>query len=226
MKKLASIFNYFSFKNTITGKSFILRIALGISIPLLILNFYSSSNTTITPTTLSKFFEYVVNDDVEKIEVINKKKIKIYLTAEAELKSIHKNTVKSSLLPMVSRNPNYKAEFGDFENFKNYLSKLIYENNLNIGIEYIENHKPEPKNIINKNFEIIFGGLALVVFFFILATYYKRISALFERKKYIVFSICLLLLVLGVFYFQSQNSVINGLNFIIILILTFKNSKP
>ena len=188
---------------------------------------FSNEVNKISP---KKFFEYVSYGDVEKIDIINKREVKVYLTQEALTEDIHKNSVKANF-PLSGRSANYKFETGDLQNFENGLARMSRDNDLSIGIEYIENYKSFKntyksfKNIINKNSEIIVSGLALVVIFFILATYYKRISALFERKKYIVFSICLLLLVLGVFYFQSQNSVINWSNFIIILILTFKNSK-
>ena len=138
MKNLASIFNYFSFKNTITGKSFILRIALGISIPLLILQMYSggSFSNEVNKISPKKFFEYVSYGDVEKIDIINKREVKVYLTQEALTEDIHKNSVKANF-PLSGRSANYKFEFGDLQNFENRLKKTEEENNLFIEVNYV-----------------------------------------------------------------------------------------
>ena len=99
----------------------------------LLLNIFSgtgSNNSNIT--TPSKFFEFASNGDVEKIEIINKREVFVYLTRDAILKDEHKNSSKNSLLSIASNNPNYRFEFGDLQNFENKLSKL---NNINQKIE-------------------------------------------------------------------------------------------
>ena len=70
-------------------------------------------------TTPSKFFEFVKDGDVEKIEIINKREVRVFLTRDAELKDIHRNTVKKSIITGTSLSPNYKFEFGDLQNFEN-----------------------------------------------------------------------------------------------------------
>ena len=57
---------------------------------------------TITPF---EFFEYAENDDIEKVEIVNKHIAKVYLTKEAEAKEIHKKSKPSTFLPTSSRLP-------------------------------------------------------------------------------------------------------------------------
>ncbi|MFD2823150.1 ATP-dependent zinc metalloprotease FtsH [Lacinutrix iliipiscaria] len=76
-----------------------------------------------------EFFEYAENNDVEKVEIINKRLAKVYLTKEAEAKEIHKKSKPSSFLPTSSRLPNYTFEIGDQSNFENDL-KAIGKSNI------------------------------------------------------------------------------------------------
>jgi cell division protease FtsH len=111
----------------------------GIIFLFLLLNIYSGSagyQDSIS-TTPSKFLEFVKDGDVEKIEIINKREVRVYLTRDAELKDIHRNTVKTTLLPISNRNPNYKFEFGDLQNFENNLATISRENNLSIETNYV-----------------------------------------------------------------------------------------
>ena len=104
----------------------------------LLLNIFSGgvsqSSATTTP---SKFFEYASNGDVERIEIVNKREVFVYLTRDARLKDEHRNSSKNSLLSIASKNPNYRFEFGDLQNFENKLSKVNDENNQNIEVNYI-----------------------------------------------------------------------------------------
>jgi len=111
----------------------------GIIFLFMLLNIYSGSagyQDSIS-TTPSKFLEFVKDGDVEKIEIINKREVRVYLTRDAELKDIHRNTVKTTLLPISNRNPNYKFEFGDLQNFENNLATISRENNLSIETNYV-----------------------------------------------------------------------------------------
>ena len=72
-----------------------------------------------------------------KIEIINKREVYVYLTRDAKLKDEHKSTSKNSLLSIASKNPNYRFEFGDLQNFENKLYKVNEENNQNIEVNYI-----------------------------------------------------------------------------------------
>ena len=104
----------------------------------LLLNIFSGagSQTSLT-TTPSKFFEFASNGDVERIEIINKREVFVYLTRDARIKDEHKNSSKNSLLSIASKNPNYRFEFGDLQNFENKLSQVNDDFNQNIEVNYI-----------------------------------------------------------------------------------------
>ena len=110
----------------------------GIIFIFLLINLFSGSagQDTIS-TTPYKFFEFAKEGDVEKIEIINKREVRVYLTRDAELKDIHRNSVKSTLLPITSKSANYKFEFGDLQNFENNLANISKENNLTIETNYV-----------------------------------------------------------------------------------------
>ena len=104
----------------------------------LILNIFSGSGSKGSDTTTpSKFFEYASNGDVEKIEIINKREVYVYLTRDAKIKDEHKNSSKNSILSVASKNPNYIFEFGDLQNFENKLYQVTDKNNLNIEVNFI-----------------------------------------------------------------------------------------
>ena len=104
----------------------------------LLLNIFSGGGSHSSATTTpSKFFEYASNGDVERIEIVNKREVFVYLTRDARLKDEHRNSSKNSLLSIASKNPNYRFEFGDLQNFENKLSKVNDENNQNIEVNYI-----------------------------------------------------------------------------------------
>ena len=110
----------------------------GIIFMFLLMNFFSgTSGSDTSSTTPSKFFEYVKNGDVETIEIINKRQVKVFLTKDAELKDAHRNTVSSTLLPLSGRNANYKFEFGDLQNFENNLATISKENNIIVETNYV-----------------------------------------------------------------------------------------
>ncbi len=109
-----------------------------IAIIFLILNIFSSSGNmgsiSITP---SKFFEFAANGDIEKIDIINKRDVLVYLSRDAIIKDEHKSSTSNSIFSVSSRNPNYKFEFGDLQNFENNLSKINKNLNPKIEISYI-----------------------------------------------------------------------------------------
>ena len=109
-----------------------------IVIVFLLLNIFSGGGSQSSATTTpSKFFEYASNGDVERIEIVNKREVFVYLTRDARLKDEHRDSSKNSLLSIASKNPNYRFEFGDLQNFENKLSKVNDENNQNIEVNYI-----------------------------------------------------------------------------------------
>ena len=92
--------------------------------------FSGSSFQDASLTTPSQFMTYLRNGDVEKVEIVNRREAKVYLTAEAEQKEVHKKSKPTSLLPSATQLPNYKFEFGDLQNFEDDISKVIAEEDL------------------------------------------------------------------------------------------------
>ena len=111
----------------------------GIILLFLLINLFTGSAGGIdsAATTPSKFLEFVKNGDVEKIEIINKREVRVFLTRDAELKDIHRNTVNKSFITGTSLSPNYKFEFGDLQNFENSLAVISRENNINVETNYV-----------------------------------------------------------------------------------------
>jgi cell division protease FtsH len=109
-----------------------------IAIIFLLLNIFSSSgNIGSVSTTPSKFFEFAANGDIEKIDIINKREVLVYLSRDARIKDEHKSSNSNSIFSVASRNPNYKFEFGDLQNFENNLSKINENLNPKIEISYV-----------------------------------------------------------------------------------------
>ena len=104
----------------------------------LLLNIFSGDGSqSSTTTTPSKFFEFASNGDVERIEIINKREVYVFLTRDARIKDEHKNSAKTSLLSIASKTPNYRFEFGDLQNFENKLSQVNKDFNQNVEVNYI-----------------------------------------------------------------------------------------
>ena len=97
----------------------------------------NSGNQNSISTTPSKFFEFVAEGDVEKIEIINKREVRVYLTRDAELKDIHRKTVSKSFMSISNKTPNYKFEFGDLQNFENNLAIISRDNSINVETNYV-----------------------------------------------------------------------------------------
>ena len=111
----------------------------GIIILFMLINVFTGSAGYQDPTatTPSKFFEFVKDGDVEKIEIVNKREVRVFLTRDAELKDIHRNTVNTSLLSISNKTPNYKFEFGDLQNFENNLAIISRDNSINVETNYV-----------------------------------------------------------------------------------------
>jgi cell division protease FtsH len=85
-------------------------------------------------TTQADFEQFLKDGDVDKIEIINRKVAKVYLTPEAMNKEVHSRKKGSSLLPPSPNDPSYQFEFGDLQNFENSFNQIIEEQNLNTKI--------------------------------------------------------------------------------------------
>ncbi|WP_111685463.1 ATP-dependent zinc metalloprotease FtsH [Winogradskyella tangerina] len=108
-------------------------IAVFLSIQLFSGGFGGSTGTQTTP---SQFLEYLDRGDVAKVEIVNKREARVYLTKEAQEQEIHKKSKPKSILPSVTPVPNYKFEFGDLQNFEKDIRQSIEENNLTTEVKY------------------------------------------------------------------------------------------
>ncbi len=87
-------------------------------------------------TSLYQFKEYLKDGDIANIEIVNKRIAKVYLTADAETKEVHKKGRNSSFLAPSAAAPDYKFEFGDLQNFENDINSVITENSLDTRVTY------------------------------------------------------------------------------------------
>ncbi len=82
-------------------------------------------------TNQAKFEEFLRNGDVERVDVINKKIAKVYLTEEAKKKEIHSEKENTpSFLSPGPNDPNYQFEFGDLQLFQKDFQDIKAQNNL------------------------------------------------------------------------------------------------
>ena len=108
-------------------------IAIFISIQLFSGGFGGSTGLQINP---SQFIEYLDKGDVAKVEIVNKREARVYLTKEAQQEEVHKKSKPNTILPSVTPIPNYKFEFGDLQNFEKDIKKSIDENHLSTVVDY------------------------------------------------------------------------------------------
>jgi cell division protease FtsH len=97
----------------------------------LIFNLFSggmgaSNGMTTTP---SKFFKFLRDGDVKKVEIVNKREALVYLTDNASKKEIHRKSRPQQFLPLGTA-PNYAFEFGDVQLFQKQLEDTIAEEKL------------------------------------------------------------------------------------------------
>ena len=92
--------------------------------------------TTGLQTTPSQFLEYLERGDVKRIEIVNKREARVYLTKEAQELEVHKKSKPKSILPSVTPMPNYRFEFGDLQNFEKDIREIKQANNLNTEVKY------------------------------------------------------------------------------------------
>ena len=82
-------------------------------------------------TTQAEFERFLTDGDVERVEVINKKIAKVYLTPEAKAKSIHSNKKANTFLAPGPNEPSYQFEFGDLQNFENNIDQIKKQGDIN-----------------------------------------------------------------------------------------------
>ena len=67
----------------------------------LFVNIFSGGmGSTGSQTTPSQFFVYLENGDIERVQIVNNREAKVFLTADAEKKDEHRNASRPQLLPM------------------------------------------------------------------------------------------------------------------------------
>tara|TARA_B100000497_G_C7680729_1_gene411819 strand:+ start:120 stop:2099 length:1980 start_codon:yes stop_codon:yes gene_type:complete len=79
-------------------------------------------------TTQGAFETFLRDGDVEKVEIINRKVAKVYLTSEAKTKEKHLKKNRGTGFLANGNEASYQFEFGDLQNFENNLN-LIKSNN-------------------------------------------------------------------------------------------------
>ena len=94
--------------------------------------FGASNGVTTTP---SKFFKFLKDSDVQKVEIVNKREALVYLNDKAAKKQIHSKTQTQNLIP-IGTSPNYKFEFGDVQLFQKQLEDTILERNLDTELNF------------------------------------------------------------------------------------------
>ncbi len=112
-------------------------IAIFLSIQLFSGGFGESTGKQTTP---NEFFTYLQDGDVKKVEIVNNREARVYLTSEAQDKDIHKSSKPNTIFPSVTTSPNYKFEFGDLTLFQEEINKIKAENNLNVTVAFKTEH--------------------------------------------------------------------------------------
>ncbi|MBT0609075.1 ATP-dependent zinc metalloprotease FtsH [Aequorivita echinoideorum] len=131
--------------------------------------FGGSSWSQPAKTTQAQFEEYLRAGDVEKVEVLNKKIAKVYLTKEAKQKAIHSEKSENKFLAPGPNDPNYQFEFGDLQLFQEDFQKIKSENGLGTPLIF------ETEN--NVWGDILIGILPFVVIIAIWIFIMRRMSA-------------------------------------------------
>ena len=87
-------------------------------------------------TTQGEFETFLRNGDVDKVEIVNRKIAKVYLTPEAKEKEIHSKKKPETTFLSTGKEASYQFEFGDLQNFENSLNRIKSENNLTTNVVY------------------------------------------------------------------------------------------
>jgi len=93
----------------------------------------SSSVKQINPT---EFFDYLEQGDVAKVNIINNREARVFLTKEALQKEVHKNAKPQGVLPSVTPQPNYAFEFGDLKLFQEEIDEIKSEYDVSVPVSF------------------------------------------------------------------------------------------
>lgn len=120
-------------------------------------------------TNQAAFEEYLKAGDVDKVDVINKKIAKVYLTREAKTKSVHsKKDDTPAFLSPGPNDPDYQFEFGDLQNFEKSFQQIKEENQLATKMEWHTDN-----NVLG---DILIGILPFVIIIAIWIFIMRRMS--------------------------------------------------
>ncbi len=86
--------------------------------------------------TQTEFENYMQNGDVEKLEIVNRKIAKVYLTQEAKRKEVHSKKKGNSIFPANASDATYQFEFGDLKFLQEKIEKIKDENNLDTSVVF------------------------------------------------------------------------------------------
>jgi len=96
----------------------------------------SSSFNNTSETNISALHEFLRNGDVNRIVVINNtRQAKVFLTAEALEKDVHKDVAGKPAF-LGSGNPQYTVKYGDPQNFEDDIKEIVVDNNLDTTVEF------------------------------------------------------------------------------------------
>ena len=98
--------------------------------------FGGGSWSQLNKTTQGEFETFLRDGDVEKVEIVNRKIAKVYLSQEAKTKEIHRSKNKGSGFLSTGKEATYQFEFGDLQNFENSLNLIKSNNDLATTVVY------------------------------------------------------------------------------------------
>ncbi|PKD18256.1 peptidase M41 [Salegentibacter salinarum] len=101
------------------------------------INFFSGGGfSEPAQTNPAEFLTYLRDGDVKKVEIVNRKQAKVYLTEDAAQKDIHKQANDPELFNTGGETPAYSFEFGDLQNLEDDIKEIKAENNLDTTVVY------------------------------------------------------------------------------------------
>ena len=101
------------------------------------INFFSGGGfSEPAQTNPAEFLSYLRDGDIKKVEIVNRKQAKVYLTEEAAQKDIHRQANDPELFNTGGETPAYSFEFGDLQNLEDDIKEIKAENNLDTTVVY------------------------------------------------------------------------------------------
>jgi len=160
------------------NKAFYLKLLLASILVILSSCKKVENGAEITP---ADFVTYLKHGDVKRVEIVNNREARVYLTVEAAQKEIHKKSRPAGELSAVGSVPNYRFEFGDLRLFREIIGRIIDEDNLDVQLEYKREKDTASNNIITTTIiiGIVCGAVIflLLVFLIILTVKIQRLSS-------------------------------------------------